>query len=121
MADAIPSKPSCMDASKRKKRHDSDPGEGTSGSQHHSKRAKVHKTTPHTRASKVSKDEERHHKAIEQAIQKAQLVADKEARSSPPGLPPAIQGQSTPSLSPDVTEELLCPLMRLCYLSLGPV
>lgn len=115
MADARNSRASRMAVSKGKRGHDSDPSEGTSGYHHCPKAPRPHDPPAHLKPSKLStsaKDEERRHKAMEHAFQKAKKVASTKSASTPttastPPIPPALVAQAQtpeePALSPDVS------------------
>lgn len=108
MANATKSKTS-RKSSRKREQHETDPGEGCSS--HHHKASKVPRPSA-PKGSKASRDEERRHRAIERAIQKAQseMVATPDCVQAPPsssaasatGVQPSVlQTSQTPALSPD--------------------
>lgn len=120
MADASKPKVSHSHGSKQKRAHSPDPLEGSSSSHGHSKKTRDRDPpNPHPLApssSKPSKDEERHHKAMERAFQKAKAGSGGEVNllavssSAAPAPPTQVllpvepsHTEDVPSLSPDVS------------------
>lgn len=106
-----------MATAQGRRKHHSDPGEGTLGTQRQSKWTRVEGPSPqtHPKSSQAYKTEQRQHRAIERAIQEAQKRARFPPRLEPaPALAtvsPALAHQSASqplpqaSLSPDVLDQ----------------
>lgn len=120
MADAAEAPHGRQSRDKGKRPRGVDPEEGTSRGRHSKSRAVASTTSSRTTASKPSREEERRHKAIEKAFNKAQAVSSLQpdvglAAASQPSMASTISPapqRPTPALSPDrsIVGEAVCDL-----------